>query len=87
MGSPSAAQTIEEMMLLDGPGARPPNGQTSDFDSPEDVSVYAIPVIVTSLCLTTLAVGMRIYTRRFILRFVSWDDCKPCDLVVEVLVT
>ena len=78
----SATQALEQV-LLDGPAAQPPPGQVSDFDSKEDLSFLIIPSITTTLCLSTFALAIRIYTRCFILRSMSWDDCKLQRLVTK----
>lgn len=54
----------------------PPPGIVPNFVNPE--SRAYINTVMHSVCLTlvTLFLAIRIYTRKFICRWLGWDDCK-----------
>jgi hypothetical protein len=66
--------------LLNGPATTPPFGETTNFDNPETNAMFVVPTIIVALVLTTVALSVRIYTRRIITRTMGWDDCRsPCS--------
>lgn len=58
----------------------PPPGVVPDFVSP--VSRAKMDTILHAICLAVVTVFLvlRIYTRKFISRWLSWDDCKDLPL-------
>ena len=61
--------------LLNGPAVPPPAGVISNLDNPPNID--AICYITFSLCvsLASLAVGIRLYTKRFLIRCIAYEDC------------
>lgn len=55
---------------------RPPPGVVPNFVDPENHLKETIISHIIVLIFVTLFVGLRVYTRRFITRQLSWDDCK-----------
>lgn len=69
-----AAPDIEA--LLNGPASPPPLGVESNLSTtPYHITEVLIAEIL-GLFFTTLAVSIRIYTKRYINRKVDWEDCK-----------
>ena len=67
--------------LLNGPAGTPPADTKPNFDDPASLDTIIYITKTITLTLTTLAVFIRIYTRRFLLRSVGYDDCMllyPC---------
>lgn len=58
------------------PAGPPPPGITSNFTDPETLRAPVIAVNVILLVVTTTFVGMRIYTRKFLNRILSAEDCR-----------
>ncbi|KAF2020919.1 hypothetical protein BU24DRAFT_10992 [Aaosphaeria arxii CBS 175.79] len=59
---------------LDGPSIPPPNGTTSRFDNPPNGNSIGRFVAIFCLVVTTLAVGLRAYTRIFIHKKIHIED-------------
>ncbi|KAH8707090.1 hypothetical protein GQ44DRAFT_817960 [Phaeosphaeriaceae sp. PMI808] len=55
----------------------PPPGITPDFDNPPSRAQVIIIVHIVFTSISTLFMGLRFYTARFITRHVRVDDCKP----------
>ena len=72
-----------DMDLSHTPAGRPPPGVRPNFVDPESLRTPVIAINVIFLVLATLAVVMRVYTKRTIARAVGWDDCKCLRLGVE----
>lgn len=62
--------------LSDYPTLQPPAGVKSNFANPQSQNVPLF--VVTSLLLGTMGAFVlnRVYTKMFIVRKYSWDDCK-----------
>ena len=60
---------------LQGP-AFVPKGVIPNLDDPPSLHKY--DALCQSFCLTiaTLSVFMRLFTKKYVLRSLSWDDCK-----------
>jgi len=60
-----------------------PAGLVSDFDSPDShiLGNYVLHAIV--IFFTTIAVLIRVYTRRCIKRFMGLNDCKGLNLLEQ----
>lgn len=58
------------------PALKPPPGVTPNFENPENFFGTIIGTIVVCLTLTTFLAWTRIYTRLFITKSISWDDCQ-----------
>jgi len=84
--------TPEEIQaLLDGPGLAPPDGQESDFNSPDSIAIVVFIAAGLGLGLTTVALTIRVYTKAVIVKRFGWEDftailgwamfvgfCVPC---------
>lgn len=53
----------------------PSNGDHSGFVDPAVHETDAITLVTVGLTLVTSSVFLRLYTRKFITRKLSWDDC------------
>lgn len=58
------------------PAMPPPAGQTSNFVNPEYIGGKFVAVNCTFLPLAVLALGVRTWTRLFVVRSFRWDDCE-----------
>ncbi|KAF1840581.1 P-loop containing nucleoside triphosphate hydrolase protein [Cucurbitaria berberidis CBS 394.84] len=74
--SPIAMQlsAIDTEALLDLPALAPPPGVTPNFKNPRNLSAPALAML--QLMLTSLVVGMRLYTKKFIVKKMLAEDCK-----------
>ena len=72
---PDQAQA-ELMKLLNGPALAPPAGVIPNFQNPDNLNNFVIPTITLCLTFTTVAVGIRMYTKAFIIRNTALDDCE-----------
>ena len=69
--------TLAELeALLNGPAVKPPPGVLSNFDNPPNQDTVALTIGNLLIIFASLAVLIRIYTRRVLLRSVGCDDCK-----------
>lgn len=64
--------TPEEMALV--PAMPPPPNVVSNFDNPDSLAPEGIAIISIFLALMTLFVGMRLYTRIWIVKNTGLDD-------------
>lgn len=62
--------------ILNGPAHSPPPGKVSNFEDPinQDTAIWA--VLSTLVVLTTIVGSVRLYTRAFLVRSVTYEDCK-----------
>lgn len=70
---------ITSMNLTDPsntPALAPPPGVTSNFVNPESLLTYVIVTIALCLTLTTVTIGLRIFTKVHIAKAMHWDDCE-----------
>ena len=69
--------TLAELVaLLNGPAVKPPPGVLSNFDDPPNQDTVARTMTVFFIIFASLAVLIRIYTRRVLLQSFEYDDCK-----------
>ena len=73
--------TLQQIRTLpDGlgefPAAMPPPGVVPNFDNPSNLNNYIMTTMVVCVTCCTLAVGMRVYTKLFLIRCMSYDDCE-----------
>jgi len=71
-----ASQPVLVGALLNGPAMKPPQGVKPNFHSHDTIANYILPTDAVLLTLSTIALVLRIYTRRFITRSMALDDCK-----------
>jgi hypothetical protein len=57
------------------PAMAPPAGQTSNFVDPPYCGIKFLVVNCVFLPLAVIALGVRTWTRAFVVRSVRWDDC------------
>ena len=62
--------------LLNGPAAPPPAGITPNLENPPDQRVALHIVAILTISFSTCAVIIRIYTKRFVLRTMGYEDCR-----------
>ena len=82
MAAPTRSLTPEQShaafeSLLNGPAALPPAGVLSNFESPSQnlASIFHVNAAL-ALSFTTVAVVIRIYTKRCLLRSIGYEDCR-----------
>ena len=65
-----------DTLLAQTPGLEPPPGITPNFENPP--SIQSISYAVSAICLfiTTLAVGLRIFTKIRVDRNLKLEDCQ-----------
>ena len=61
---------------LDGPSVQPPQGAHSNFSHPANLNTTALVVVLVCLIVSTLTLGMRVYTKLVIIRRFGSDDCE-----------
>ena len=71
-GDPQAA--LEK--LLNGPAGLPPTGITPNLENPPNQEVALNIVAILTISFSTCAVIIRIYTKRFVLRTMGYEDCR-----------
>lgn len=69
----------QAMDILDEPALAPPPGVTPNFATPENLSYPEMAIL--QLVVTTLVVGLRLYTKGVILRKVMSEDCKSNEYI------
>lgn len=78
MARASSTEQLQEELkaLLNGPAGAPPADKSPNFDNPPNLDT--VVYLTTAICMsfTSLAILMRIYTRRILLRSVGYDDCE-----------
>jgi hypothetical protein len=62
------------------PAMPPPEGQTSNFVNPNYIGTKYLVVNCIFLPLAMIALGVRTWTRLFVVRSFRWDDCKYWSL-------
>ena len=58
----------------------PPPGIVPNFNNPESIASYLILPSVLGAAIAIPVCSIRLYTKRSILKLVSYDDCKPSML-------
>jgi hypothetical protein len=59
----------------DMPAIPPPNGGDPNFDNPPSIHTLTVGVGATCMTIMALAVGIRTYTKAFILKDMRHEDC------------
>lgn len=62
-------------LTLNTPLMPPPDGVQSNYVDPEDQTIFIITSNVLCLVFVTVFVALRLYTKVFIARRISLDDC------------
>ena len=81
MANTSASATPDQVkariqMLLNGPAGKPPEGVTPNFADQANLETTTIDILTVGMALTTLAVAIRMYTKSFLIRSLTYEDCK-----------
>lgn len=79
-------ESIPPALLKEVPAMSPPPGETSNLINPHSTGPAFSAAASVLTCLVVLAYAVRVYTKAFILRKASWDDCEIRALVKEKLV-
>ena len=58
------------------PAARPPPEQTANFAHPPRLRYVYVGVFISLSLLATSLVAVRIYVRKFLIKYLWWDDCR-----------
>ena len=75
----TTSSTLEQLQveaLLDGPAGPPPAGTLPDFHKAAALRTVFYLTIALSIAFSSSALLVRIYTKRFLLRSMGYDDCK-----------
>ena len=65
------------------PVAAPPPGAISNFSDPKTQSTNLIVLNTVFLSLMSMVVGIRLYSRAFLLHALGWDDCRCRALMLS----
>ena len=57
------------------PALKPPPGVPSEFHDPYTLQSFQAVEIVECIILTTVMVAARLYTKKFIVKAMKWEDC------------
>ena len=73
--------------LLDGPAVGPPAGVTPSLDNPPNLDT--ISHLTYSLCVSSasLVVAIRMYTKHFLIRSITYEDCECGVFVADPTLT
>ena len=66
-------------VLLNGPAVTPPAGTVSNLDNPPNIDAICYMTFFLCMSLATLAVVIRLYTKRFLIRCIAYEDCEYCS--------
>jgi hypothetical protein len=67
---------IPSSILDETPAMLPPDGQTTNFINPPDIYMISVASSTLGLALTIVFVGIRLYTKCFLLKKLYWEDCE-----------
>ena len=57
------------------PALEPPLGVPAEFFNPYTLQPYQALEIAASIILTTVMVSARLYTKKYIVKALEWEDC------------
>ena len=92
MAAPTQSLTPEQSQaafqtLLNGPAGLPPAGVLPNFENPPQnlASVFRVTAAL-ALSFATVAVVIRVYTKRCLIRSMGYEDCRSsrsthCELI------
>lgn len=58
------------------PGLTPSPGMTPSLSDPFTLSTYQSLTVAGCIIATTILVAARMYTKRYVMRSLVWEDCK-----------
>lgn len=64
----------EQLALL--PAAQPPPGVKPNFVNPESCGTAVVIGLAIPSAVMSIVVLLRLYTKAYIVRSLSWDDCE-----------
>ena len=81
MATPTATPTAEQLQaelqaVLNGPAASPPAGVTPNFNDPPNLNRVVAVVLTLCIFLPTVAVLLRLYTKKFLIQSWAYEDCE-----------
>ena len=71
-------------ILLNEPAVPPPAGIISNLDSPPNIDAICYTTFSLCVSLASLAVGIRLYTKRFLIHCIAYEDCEYPKFVFAV---
>ena len=74
--APSTSEQLQIEALLNEPASPPPAGTLPDFHKAAGLRTVFYLTIALSIAFSSSALLVRIYTKRFLLRSMGYDDCK-----------
>jgi hypothetical protein len=81
----SSLSHLSPSELSQMPAAQPPPEVLSNLKDPVDRAPMFVAVVSVLFCLTLAFYLIRVYTKLYILRKISWDDCMSCYILSENL--
>ena len=81
--SPSELAKIPLSVLVTLPALQPPAGVEANFTNPEDRSYILVTIASVLFCLMASLFANRIYTKSYIIRKASWDDCEYASEILN----
>lgn len=72
--TPDQAES-QRQALLNGPAAPPPSGVMPNFDNAANLDPYVILTITLCVSLGTVSVLLRMYTKKYVIRSLAYEDC------------
>lgn len=66
----------EMQLLLNGPAGSPPAGVLPHVQDPSNLDTYLIVTLTLCIALATVTFCLRMYTKRFLIRSIAYEDCK-----------
>ena len=80
--SPGELAAIPPSILATYPALEPPAGVESNFVNPEDRGYIQNSVATVLFCLMVCLFANRVYTKTFVARKASWDDCGWASILI-----
>ena len=71
-------------ILLNMPAVPPPAGIIPNLDNPPSIDTICYTTFSLCLSLASLAVGIRLYTKSFVIRCIAYEDCEYPKFVFAV---
>lgn len=63
--------------LLDGPAGKPPAGITPNLQHPANLNTAVVLAMTFCIMIPALAVLMRMYTKIYLIKSTTYEDCTP----------
>ena len=72
----SAMAKVDFQALLEGPAGIPPKGTRPEFANPSNLQAIFDSTLALCLIAATIVVFIRLYTKVFVIRSTTCEDCK-----------